>query len=165
MIRNMEKVVSETRGKIPRGYNLSCDECIRLVKMAVGGVIQTAYLKQFAKPLLTALPSEKDVKKDKRKPPQKSRGKSIAGAIPLHKQYSITFPAERKDTMRKYPLPPPEKDGYIKLSDAYKFINEAFYDGFIVAICDTPEDYESITIGQRMEIMMIAIEARKRLTR
>lgn len=37
MIRNMEKVVSETRGKIPRGYNLSCDECIRLVKMAVGG--------------------------------------------------------------------------------------------------------------------------------
>ena len=37
MIRNMEKVVSETRGKIPRGYNLSCDECIRLVKMAVEG--------------------------------------------------------------------------------------------------------------------------------
>ena len=37
MIRNMEKVVSETRGKIPRGYNLSCDECIRLVKIAVGG--------------------------------------------------------------------------------------------------------------------------------
>lgn len=37
MIRNMEKVVSETRGKIPGGYNLSCDECIRLVKMAVGG--------------------------------------------------------------------------------------------------------------------------------
>ena len=33
MIRNMEKVVSETRGKIPRGYNLSCDECIRLVKL------------------------------------------------------------------------------------------------------------------------------------
>lgn len=37
MIRNMEKVVSETRGKIPRGYDLSCDECIRLVKIAVGG--------------------------------------------------------------------------------------------------------------------------------
>lgn len=109
MIRNMEKVVSETRGKIPRGYNLSCDECIRLVKMAVGGVIPTAHLKQFAQPLITALHSEKDVKKDKRKPPQKSRGKSIAGAIPLHKQYSITFPAERKDTMRKYPLPPPRK--------------------------------------------------------
>lgn len=106
------------------------------------------------------------MKKDKRKPPQKSRGKSIAGAIPLHKQYSITFPAERKDTMRKYPLPPPpEKDGYIKLSDAYKFINEAFYDGFITAICDTPEDYESITIGQRIEIMVIATEARKKLTR
>lgn len=67
--------------------------------------------------------------------------------------------------MRKYPLPHPEKDGYIKLSDAYKFINEAFYDEFITAICDTPEDYESITIGQRIEIMMIAIEARKKLTR
>lgn len=132
-----------------------------------GGVIPTAHLKQFVQPLITALPSEKDVKKDKRKPPQKSRGKSIAGAIPLHKQYSITFPAERKDTMRKYPLPspPPEKDGYIKLSDAYKLINQAFYDGFIVAICDTPEDYESITIGQHIKIMMIAIEARKRLTR
>lgn len=75
MIRNMEKVVSETRGKIPRGYNLSCDECIRLVKIAVGGVISTAHLKQFTQPLITALPSEKDVKKDKRKPPQKSRGK------------------------------------------------------------------------------------------
>ena len=72
MIRNMEKVVSETRGKIPRGYNLSCDECIRLVKMAVGGVIPTAHLKQFVQPLITALPSEKDVKKDKRKPPQKA---------------------------------------------------------------------------------------------
>lgn len=141
-------------------------ECVKLVKMAVvGGVIQTAHLKQFAQPLITALHSEKDVKKDKRKPPQKSRGKSIAGAIPLHKQYSITFPAERKDTMRKYPLPLPEKDGYIKLSDAYKFINEAFYDGFITAICDTPEDYESITIGQRIEIMVIATEARKKLTR
>lgn len=67
--------------------------------------------------------------------------------------------------MRKYPLPPPEKDGYIKLSDAYKFINEAFCDGFITAICDTPEDYESITIGQRIEIMMIAIEAHKKFTR
>ena len=67
--------------------------------------------------------------------------------------------------MRKYPLPLPEKDGYIKLSDAYKFIYEAFYDGFITAICDTPEDYESITIGQRIEIMVIATEARKKLTR
>ena len=67
--------------------------------------------------------------------------------------------------MRKYPLPTPEKDGYIKLSDAYKFINEAFFEGFIVAICDTPEDYESITTGQRVEITMIAIEARKRITR
>lgn len=67
--------------------------------------------------------------------------------------------------MRKYPLPTPEKDGYIKLSDAYKFINEAFYDGFITAIRDTPEDYESITIGQRIEIMMLAIEAHKKFTR
>ena len=55
--------------------------------------MQTAHLKRFVQPLITALHSEKDVKKDKRKPPQKSRGKSIAGAIPLHKQYSITFPA------------------------------------------------------------------------
>ena len=109
MIRNMEKVVSETRGKIPNSYQLTYMECVRLVKMAAGGVMQTAHLKQFAQPLITALHSEKDMKKDKRKPPQKSRGKSIAGAIPLHKQYSITFPAERKDTMRKYPLPPPRK--------------------------------------------------------
>lgn len=43
MIRNMEKVVSETRGKIPKGYNLSCDECIRLVKMAVGGDFNGAF--------------------------------------------------------------------------------------------------------------------------
>lgn len=37
MIRNMEKVVSETRGKIPNGYQLTYMECVRLVKMAVGG--------------------------------------------------------------------------------------------------------------------------------
>lgn len=29
------------------------------------------------------------MKKDKRKPPQKSRGKSIAGAIPLHNLFKI----------------------------------------------------------------------------
>lgn len=85
MRRNMEKIVSDTKDKIPNGYQLTYMECVRLVKMAVGGVIQTAHLKQFAQPLITALHSEKDVKKDKRKPPQKSRGKSIAGTIPLHK--------------------------------------------------------------------------------
>lgn len=48
MLRNMEKIVSDTKGKIPSGYQLTYAEVVRLVKMAVGGVIPTAHLKQFA---------------------------------------------------------------------------------------------------------------------
>ena len=33
----MEKIVSDTKGKIPNGYRLTYTECVRLVKMAVGG--------------------------------------------------------------------------------------------------------------------------------
>ena len=37
MLRNMEKIVSDTKGKIPSGYQLTFPEVMRLVKMAVGG--------------------------------------------------------------------------------------------------------------------------------
>lgn len=37
MLRNMEKIVSDTKGKIPSGYQLTYAEVVRLVKMAVGG--------------------------------------------------------------------------------------------------------------------------------
>lgn len=37
MRRNMEKIVSDTKDKIPNGYQLTYMECVRLVKMAVGG--------------------------------------------------------------------------------------------------------------------------------
>lgn len=37
MRRNMEKIVSDTKDKIPNGYQLTYMECVKLVKMAVGG--------------------------------------------------------------------------------------------------------------------------------
>lgn len=39
MRRNMEKIVSDTKDKIPNGYQLTYMECVKLAKMAVGGVI------------------------------------------------------------------------------------------------------------------------------
>lgn len=37
MRRNMEKIVSDTKDKIPNGYQLTYMECVKLVKMAVVG--------------------------------------------------------------------------------------------------------------------------------
>lgn len=37
MRRNMEKIVSDTKDKIPNSYQLTYMECVRLVKMAAGG--------------------------------------------------------------------------------------------------------------------------------
>lgn len=75
------------------------------------------------------------------------------------------FRQKGKCNMREYPLPPPEKDSYIRLSDAYKYINEAFFDGFIVAICDSPDDLKNMTATQRIEACFMAIALREQLTK
>lgn len=67
--------------------------------------------------------------------------------------------------MREYPLPPPEKEGYIKLSDAYKYINEAFFDGFIVAICDSPDELQAMTVDDRIAACFMAKAMREKLTK
>lgn len=75
------------------------------------------------------------------------------------------FRQKGKCNMREYPLPPPEKDGYIKLSDAYKYINEAFFDGFIVAICDSPDDIKNMTVAERIEACFTTKALREKLTK
>lgn len=62
-------------------------------------------------------------------------------------------------------MPPPEKEGYIKLSDAYKLINEAFFDGFIVAICESPDELQAMTVGDRIAVCVTAKALREKLTK
>lgn len=46
MKRDMMKIVAETKGKVPRAYNMTCVELMRLMEISVGGgVIQTQPLK------------------------------------------------------------------------------------------------------------------------
>lgn len=45
--------------------------------------------------------------------------------------------------MWKYPLTS-DKNGYVPLEDALQWCNMSFYDGFIAAFCESPEDYEAI---------------------
>ena len=74
MIRNMEKVVSETRGKIPRGYNLSYDECIRLVKMAVEGGDSNGVFEAICKAFTYGFALGKRCEKRQKKTPAKKQG-------------------------------------------------------------------------------------------
>lgn len=63
--------------------------------------------------------------------------------------------------MWKYPIhaeTEQEKTGYVKYSEAIKWCNQSFYDGFIAALCETPEEYEVLTTNDRTEVMFCAIE-------
>lgn len=37
MKRDMMKIVAETKGKVPRAYNMTCVELMRLMEISVGG--------------------------------------------------------------------------------------------------------------------------------
>lgn len=59
--------------------------------------------------------------------------------------------------MWKYPLTS-DKNGYVPLEDALQWCNMSFYDGFIAAFCESPEDYEAINTEDRIALVFAAIE-------
>lgn len=59
--------------------------------------------------------------------------------------------------MWKYPLTS-DKNGYVPLEDALQWCNQSFFDGFIAALCESPEDYEAINTEDRTALAFAAIE-------
>lgn len=59
--------------------------------------------------------------------------------------------------MWKYPLTS-DKNDYVPLKDALQWCNMSFYDGFIAAFCESPEDYEAINTEDRIALAFAAIE-------
>lgn len=59
--------------------------------------------------------------------------------------------------MWKYPLTS-DKNGYVPLEDALQWCNMSFYDGFIAAFCESPEDYEAINTEDRIALVFAAVE-------
>lgn len=51
-----------------------------------------------------------------------------------------------------------DKNGYVPLEDALQWCNMSFYDGFIAAFCESPEDYEAINTEDRIALVFAAIE-------
>lgn len=66
--------------------------------------------------------------------------------------------------MRKYPINSGEK-GYIAIEEAEKITNAAFYDGFITAMLETPEEADELTPAQRLQCTELAILKNAILTR
>lgn len=66
--------------------------------------------------------------------------------------------------MRKYPIKTGQS-GNISIDDAEKLANEAFYDGFITALLETPEEADELTTAQRIQCMELATLKNAILTR
>lgn len=66
--------------------------------------------------------------------------------------------------MRKYPMNSGKK-GYIAIEEAEKIANTAYYDGFITAILETPEEADELTPVQRIQCAELAILKNAILTR
>ena len=66
--------------------------------------------------------------------------------------------------MRKYPMNSGDK-GYIAIDEAEKLANAAFYDGFITAMLETPEEADELTPVQRIQCIEFAILKNAILTR
>lgn len=63
--------------------------------------------------------------------------------------------------MWKYPIrteTEQEKRGYVKYSEAIKWCNQSFLEGFIAALCETPEEYEALTTNDRIKVLFCATE-------
>lgn len=64
--------------------------------------------------------------------------------------------------MDRYPLRPKnekEAKGGVLFDTALKWCNKAFFDGFIAAHMETPEEYEAITTENRIAFMLAAVAA------
>lgn len=66
--------------------------------------------------------------------------------------------------MRKYPMNSGKK-GYIAIEEAEKIANAAYYEGFITAILETPEEADELTPVQRIQCAELAILKNAILTR
>lgn len=66
--------------------------------------------------------------------------------------------------MRKYPMNSGKK-GYIAIEEAEKIANAAYYDGFITAILETPEEADELTPVQLIQCAELAILKNAILTR
>lgn len=66
--------------------------------------------------------------------------------------------------MWKYPIKADE-NGYISRKEAHRWCNQSFYDGFIAAHCSTPEEYEAITLEDKIAFCFEAIERNAALRR
>ena len=55
--------------------------------------------------------------------------------------------------------------GYIAIEEAEKIANAAYYDGFITAILETPEEADELTSVQRIQCAELAILKNAILTR
>lgn len=59
--------------------------------------------------------------------------------------------------MRNYPIKTDNPNGLIKLEDACKFANEAFYDGYMVGRLRNKKKIDAISVKQRIKFMFEAI--------
>ena len=59
--------------------------------------------------------------------------------------------------MRNYPLRTDNPNALIKLDDAYKLANAAFYDGYIVGRLRNKKKIDAITLNKRIKFMFEAI--------
>lgn len=63
--------------------------------------------------------------------------------------------------MNRYPLrpkTPQEGKGYIDFATALKWCNEAFFDGFMSAHYETADEWERMTVEERIGYCCMAVE-------
>ena len=63
--------------------------------------------------------------------------------------------------MWKYPIhaeTKQEKTGYVKYSEAIKWCNQSFFDGFMSAHYETADEWESMTVEERIGYCCMAVE-------
>lgn len=59
--------------------------------------------------------------------------------------------------MWKYPIKS-DKSGYVSLKEAYQWCNESFFDGFMSAHYETADEWESMTVEERIGYCCMAVE-------
>lgn len=68
------------------------------------------------------------------------------------------YPAHVDDIISKERIEKGRTHIVIACNNYAKQINEAFFDGFMAAHCETPEEYEAITAEDRIAFLFAALE-------
>lgn len=66
--------------------------------------------------------------------------------------------------MRNYPIDSEQK-GFIAMHTAIQMINAAFFDGFMTALLETPEELDTMTINERIMYCAFAAKRNAYITR